>query len=150
MADWIIYTTIFAVTLLSLIKIAVSQMAKRRKPSEILEDILFPQGNIQKRFVIDSFKKVTNQNFLDKEILDFFMKEKGLQMIYINSEIASNVKKYVKKPTLIDLNYFERVKFHEVFFNYPLNFKKQMIETSETVFEGLPIKKTQEKISLIA
>jgi hypothetical protein len=108
--------------------------AKRSKASETLENILFPEGNIQKRKVIDAFNTITNEDYSNEEILDFFMKEKGLQLISINTDLPPSVKKYIRKDTLIDLNYFERVKFHEVFINYPRNFEVRKIENSETIF----------------
>jgi hypothetical protein len=108
--------------------------AKRSKASETLENILFPEGNIQKRKVIDAFNTITNETYSNEEILDFFMKEKGLQLISIDADLSSEVKKYIRKDTLIDLNYFERVKFHKTFINYPRNFEVRKIENSKTSF----------------
>jgi hypothetical protein len=108
--------------------------AKRSKAYETLENILFLGGETQKNKVIDEFNKITNTNYSNEEILDFFMKEKGLQLISIDADLSSEVKKYIRKDTLIDLNYFERVKFHQAFINYPRNFEVRKIENSETIY----------------
>ena len=124
MAYWIFLIAVFVGTLFFFIKYSALQN-KRIKPSEVLEKILFPSGNAQKKGVIEEFKKITSQNFSDDEIIDFFLKEKGLQLISINIDFSPSVKKFIFKPTMIDLNYFERVKFHEMFLNYPKVFKKR-------------------------
>ena len=137
MANTIFLTAIFAGIVL-LIKKRMPQQ-KKDKASDILENVLFPEGNVHKRKVIEAFNKITNNNYSDEEILDFFMKEKGLQLISINVYLPSSVKKFIRKDTLIDLNYFERVKFHELFINYPLNLEVQKIENSETIFKQIKI-----------
>jgi hypothetical protein len=71
--------------------------AKRSKASETLENILFPEGNIQKTKVIDAFNTITNENYSNEEILDFFMKEKGLQLISIDADLPSDVKNILGK-----------------------------------------------------
>jgi hypothetical protein len=137
MANWIILTAIFAVTILIIRKLQILQ-PKTKSAYQILEEIFFPQGNAQKNKVINAFKKITNQNFSDDEIIDFFLKEKGLQMLAVSDEMKPSVIKYIRTDTLINLNYFERVKFQEVFINYPQNFEIRTIESAETVFETYP------------
>ena len=120
MANWIFLTAIFAGAILLILK-KMKPQQKRSNASQILENILFPDGNIQKRKVIETFNDITNNNYSEEEIVDFFLKEKGLQLLSINHDLSTSVKKYIRQDTLIDLNYFERVKFHKVFINYPLN-----------------------------
>ena len=137
MTYWIFITTAFAGTIYLFLMNTTLQI-KRKKPSQVLEEILFPFGKAQKRKVIEAFKKVTPQKFSDEEIIDFFMKEKGLQMIPTNPDLSQSLVKYIRKDTLIDLNYFERVKFHETFINYPRNFEVPIIESAGTIFNELP------------
>ena len=60
----------------------------------------------------------------------------------VTPDFSESLKKYLMKPTLVDLNYFEMVKFNETFINYPRNFENKQfnnkIESSETIFEITP------------
>ena len=147
MAYWIINTTIFMTIitgiLFIIIKIAVPKINKKRA-YKALDKILFPNGNSQKNKVIDAFRKITQRKFTNEEILDFFIKEKGIQFMSIDPDFSSFLKKYLMIPTLVELNYFEKVKFHETFINYPRNFEtvNSKIENSEIVFELLQDNKT--------
>ena len=138
MAYWIFNTAIIAgiITgiLFIIMKIVVPKMNKKRAV-KALDEILFPNGNSQKNKVIAAFKKITQRQFSENEMLDFFIKEKGIQLMSINVDFSSSLKKYLMKPTLVELNYFEKVKFHETFINYPQNFGTMKIENSETIFE---------------
>jgi len=91
----------------------------RKKASNRLESILFPEGYWQKSEVLKTFRKFTSDRFSDEEILDYFFKIKGLQTIKINSGTNFWIKKYLFSLTAIKLNYFEQVKFYETFLNYP-------------------------------
>jgi len=133
MAYWIINTTIITgiITgiLFIIMKIVVPKNDKKRA-IKALEKILFPNGESQKNKVVEVFKKITQRQFTEEEILDFFIKEKGIQFMSINTEFSSSLKKYLMRPTLVELNYFEKVKFHETFINYPRNFGTMKIENS--------------------
>ena len=145
MAYWIINTAIIAGIstgiIFIIIGIAIPKINKKRA-TEAFEEILFPNGNFQKNKVIEAFKKITHRQFTEEEILDFFIKEKGIQLMSINADFSSLLKKYLLRPTLVELNYFEKVKFHETFINYPRNFGTMKIENSETIFELNSEKKT--------
>jgi len=148
MANWIFLTAIIAGITVLIIRRRLQP--KRSDASLILEEILFPSGNTQKRKVIEAFGKITKQQYTDEEIIDFFLKEKGLQLFSINCELSPEVVKFVNKPTMIDLNYFERVKFHQTFINYPKNFEVRLVENADTVFGELPEKKLASIIAKIA
>jgi len=148
MANWILLITIFAGTMLLLIKKRLQ--IKRNAVSMKLEELLFPLGNAQKRKVIEAFGGITQHDYSDEEILDFFMKEKGLQLSYLNSDLSPAVIKFINKPTMIDLNFFERVKFHETFINYPKNFEFRLVENADTVFSELSGKKITSAVAKIA
>jgi len=146
MANLIFLTAIIAGTIFLIIK-RIRPQQNRGKASEILENFFFPAGNIQKRKVVEAFSKITSQKFSDEEIIDFFLKEKGLQLIYTEQNISKSVVKYIQKPTMIDLNYFERVKFQEVFINYPRGFEVKYVENANTVFNELPLQKVSSIIA---
>ncbi|MDR2927784.1 MAG: hypothetical protein LBV41_06250 [Cytophagaceae bacterium] len=140
MANWIFITVIVGSIIFIIMKIAFPHI-KREKANKILEEKLFPNGELQKNKVINAFRKLTTQQFSDEQIIDFFMKEKGLQMILIDEELPVSVAKYVRKPTMIDLNYFERIKFHETFINYPCGFEVRKVENSQTLFKEVVVSK---------
>jgi len=140
MAYWIINTAIIAGIFLIIVKI-VRPGLKKKRAAKTLEEIFFPNGESQKNKMILTFRKIIQRQFTEEEILDFFIKEKGIQLMSINTDFPTSLKKYLMRPTLIELNYFEKVKFHETFINYSRNFKFVNIENSETIFENLSKKK---------
>ena len=145
MAYWIINSAIIAgifTGIFSIIIGIVIPKINKKRASETLSEILFPNGELQRKKVIDAFKKITQRQFKDDEILDFFIKEKGIQLMSIDADFSDSVKKYLMKPTLVELNYFEKVKFHETFINYPRNFGTAKIENSETIFNNISESKT--------
>ncbi|MFW6042960.1 MAG: hypothetical protein ACOCPW_01245 [Marinilabiliaceae bacterium] len=92
----------------------------RKKATKQLEPLLFPNGNRQKSEIIKCCKELTDSRFSDEEILDYFMKMKGLQIV--NTRKANFwLKKYLFTPAPIKLNYFEQVKFYDLFLNFPEN-----------------------------
>jgi hypothetical protein len=91
----------------------------RRKAASQLEKQLFPEGSEQKAEVIKCCRELTGARFSDEDILDYFMKMKGLQVVDINSRTNFWLKKYLFSPAPIKLNYFEQVKFYELFLNFP-------------------------------
>ena len=137
MATWIINLAIIAGAFFVIVRFVLPGINKKRA-DKALNEILFPNGDSQKSKVIEAFKKITKRQFTNDEILDFFTKEKGMQLMSINPDFQESLKKYILKPTLVELNYFERVKFHETFINYPKNFetvKSIKIESADTIFE---------------
>ncbi len=84
-----------------------------------LEPILFPGGGPQKAKVIGALNELTNERFNDTEILEYFTKIKGLQITSLSQRANFWTKRYLFSPTAIRLNYFEQVKFYELFLNYP-------------------------------
>ena len=145
MAYWVFNTAIIAGIITGILfifmKIVVPNNDKKRA-AKALEEILFPNGSSQKNKVIDTFKRIIQRQLTEEEIIDFFIKEKGIQLMSIDTDFSSSLKKYLMRPTLVELNYFEKVKFHEAFINYPRNFETAKIENSESVFEIMPESKT--------
>jgi hypothetical protein len=106
-------------TLISLHK-PIFRLIAEKKAIPKIEYILFPEEKKEdKRHVIDSINEITNKRLNDELILDYFYKIKGLQVL--NNSYCNNywVKVYLTSPTKVKLNYFEQVKFYEIFLNYP-------------------------------
>jgi hypothetical protein len=91
----------------------------RKKAQASLDRLIFPQGEAQKQAMMETFHGFTKERFSDDQIMDYFMKIKGLQNLSISSKTEFWIKKYLKSPTKIKLNYFEQVKFYELFMNFP-------------------------------
>jgi len=111
------------------------------KAQAILLSLLFPGGKEQQAEVMKIFHQLTNQRFNDEQVLDYFVKIKGLQTLDLDIKANFWIKKYLLSPTDVKLNYFEQVKFYETFMNYPKSFgftvkKNHKTETSETLFKN--------------
>lgn len=111
----------------------------KKKAHASLLDLLFPGGQEQKENVMQVFHQLTNQRFSDDQILDYFIKIKGLQTLDLGVKANFWIKKYLLSPTDVKLNYFEQVKFYETFMNYPKSFevfgkKKTNAKTPESIF----------------
>ncbi len=91
----------------------------RKKAHGTLYKVIFPEGETQKLTVLKTFHGFTKERFSDEQIMDYFMKIKGLQNLSIGSSTNFWVKKYLLSPTKIKLNYFEQVQFYELFMNFP-------------------------------
>nr|WP_319401244.1 hypothetical protein [uncultured Carboxylicivirga sp.] len=84
-----------------------------------LESVLFNSGSSQKDSIISSMKCITKEKYSNEELLDYFLKIKGLQVINVCDPVNFWTRKYLMSPTKLKLNYFEQVKFYETFLNYP-------------------------------
>lgn len=84
-----------------------------------LESMLFSEGNHQKKRIITSMHEMTNEKYSEDELLDYFLKIKGLQVVNFYDPVNFWTRKYLMSPTKLKLNYFEQVKFYETFLNYP-------------------------------
>ena len=108
-------------TALAMYRIYLPAYTKKRAQAVLL-DILFPGGESQKDEVLRTFHQFTNNRFSQDQILDYFIKIKGLQTLNLNVKSNFWIKKYLLSPTDVKLNYFEQVKFYETFMNYPKPF----------------------------
>ena len=89
-----------------------------RKAKSYLYKLLFPLGEVQKKVVIKEFHKITTNKYTDNQAIDYFIKEKGLQLMSITPELPYRIKYYLSRKTSAQLTYFERVEFHKTFINY--------------------------------
>lgn len=110
-------------------KRGIFMLAERYAVSQ-LESILFSSGSSQKEEIITSMKEITKEKYSNEELLDYFLKIKGLQVINLCNPVSFWTRKYLMSPTRLKLNYFEQVKFYETFLNYPtgLNGSNQVSE----------------------
>ncbi len=102
--------------------LVVRQMIARtmeKKAVIALSRTLFPGGEEQKQDVIRNINAITNNRFTCDDVLDFYLKIKGLQIINMNDPVDFWIRNYLMQPTKVRLNYFEQVKFYEAFLNFP-------------------------------
>ncbi|TCO07898.1 hypothetical protein [Natronoflexus pectinivorans] len=104
----------------------------KRKAQAILYNIIFPNGSDQKKDVMKRFHEFTKHRFSDEQILDYFIKIKGLQSMNVCNTTNFWIRKYLLSPTEIKLNYFEQVKFYELFMNYPGKSSNRTLQNSFT------------------
>lgn len=119
-------TTLLATVVMALSLGAFYILAKRvlnnvaeRKAVLQLSKTLFPKGEKQKLDIIRNINHITNNRFTGEDILDYYLKIKGLQIINMNDPVDFWIRIYLMKPTHVRLNYFEQVKFYETFLNFP-------------------------------
>ncbi len=95
------------------------RLRRKQETIETLCALLFPgdQDGLMRDGVIDRMRKMTHDRYDDDELLDYYLKIKGLQMIDINSFNANGVREFLMQPTKIRLKYDETVSFYEVFLN---------------------------------
>ncbi len=105
----------------------------QRKAVAQLDVILFPEGMSQKAIIANKLKELTNERFSEEQMLDYFMKIKGLQVVNLSQRSNFWIRKYLFSPTEIKLNYFEQVNFYKIFLNYP-----KAAETSVPVKKDCP------------
>lgn len=119
MLIWILLLVAFvAITGLMAYKFFMPGIVRKNAYSSLYK-VLFPGGEEQKADILKTFHNFTNNRFSDEEILDYFVKIKGLQSLSSSTNMGFWVKKYLMSPTEIKLNYFEQVKFYKLFINYP-------------------------------
>jgi len=95
-------------------KIAIS------KSFSTLFDMLFPKDTDNKEKTLSVFNVITNNRYTEQQMIDFFIKTKGLQILISRGDKLSNLlKNFFNQPTAIQLDYFEQIKFHKAFINFP-------------------------------
>ena len=119
MLIWILLLVAFvAITGLMAYKFFMPDIVRKKAYSSLYK-VLFPGGEEHKAAILKTFHDFTNNRFSDEEILDYFVKIKGLQSLSSTKKMGFWVKKHLMSPTEIKLNYFEQVKFYKLFINYP-------------------------------
>lgn len=93
--------------------------ANRKEMAEAqLCRFLFPEGDEQKDEVVDKLMSMTSNKYSRDDMLDYYIKIKGLQLVDLMAYSNDRVSKYLMQPTRIHLDYSEVVLFYEEFLNY--------------------------------
>ncbi|MDO4461745.1 MAG: hypothetical protein Q4C30_04505 [Bacteroidia bacterium] len=90
-----------------------------RKAMAELSILLHPDCKESLRKDIHEFNRITHGRFNELQLLDYYLKIKGLQIVDLHTSSSSHVRNYLMKPTKIKLNYSETVIFYEKFLNMP-------------------------------
>lgn len=91
----------------------------QKKAIQRLSTLLFPLGTGQMEDILGRVDTLTQHRFVRDDIMDYYLKIKGLQAINLNDPVDFWTRHYLLQPTRVRLNYFEQVKFYETFLNYP-------------------------------
>lgn len=95
--------------------------ARRRDTIAKMCKHLFPgdKMGLAKDEVIGDIMKMTSGRFSEEELLDYYLKIKGLQMLDLNSLNDSDIREFLMEPTKVRLHYQELVSFYEKYLNQP-------------------------------
>lgn len=93
------------------------RQARRNSAVKKVCAYLFPGDNdgLLRARTVERMMAITNNRFTEDEMLDYYLKIKGLQMIDMNSFNDSSMRKYLMRPTQVRLEYSELVTFYEEF-----------------------------------
>ena len=114
-------------------KLILPMLAKARAYRE-LQPMLFSRE--EKRNVISKLHEITANRFSDEEVLDYYLKIKGSQISKHNNNRSFWVKRYLVAPANIKLNYFEQVRFYEIFMGYVGNNEPKISNYLKTIFDN--------------
>ncbi len=92
---------------------------RKRKTIDKFCAYLFPgdSDGLMKDRVVKRMMALTGNRFTEDEVLDYYLKIKGLQMVDLNSFNDNDMRRFLMKPTKIRLQYRELVIFYEQFLN---------------------------------
>ncbi len=110
----------------------ILQLFVERKALAKLEPVLFPEGARQKTKIAEALNIITKERFNEEQILDYFIKIKGLQVTDLSDRSNFWIKKFLFRPTLIKLNYFEQVEFYKMFLNYPATMESSVQKNQDS------------------
>lgn len=90
-----------------------------RTSKEKLCEILFPQGEEQRNAILSEMEEFTQDKYSRNDLLDYYLKIKGLQIIDLHANGDVGIRHYLLQPTQVKFNFYEKVKFYEKYLNYP-------------------------------
>lgn len=95
------------------------KQGRRRRAIEKICGYLFPgdKDGLMRERVVRRMMTLTRGRFTEEEMLDYYLKIKGLQMIDMNSFNDNDMRKFLMRPTMVRLQYRELVIFYEQFLN---------------------------------
>lgn len=91
----------------------------QRKGIALLEIIYFTKDAKLKEEVLNKLKEITNHQYTDLELTDYFLKIKGLQNFNKDGHTNFWINLYLKRKTAIKLDYFEQYNFFKAFKEFP-------------------------------
>ena len=102
-------------------KVKRCRVARRICTEESLCAYLFPgdKTGIQREELIADLHTLTGGRFTNEELLDYYLKIKGLQMVDLNTLNDDDIRKFLMEPTKVRLHYRELVSFYEKYLNQP-------------------------------
>jgi hypothetical protein len=117
----ILKIVLLAVAVLLLVMIYRKIFSHRREQQTITRmcDLIFPDGIEQKETILDDIADLTKGRFNREDILDYYLKIKGLQILDMHANGDKEISRYLMRPTKIRLNYYEQVIFYERYLNLP-------------------------------
>ncbi len=97
------------------------RIARRAHTEESLCAYLFPgdKTGVQRDELIADLHIMTGGRFSNDEVLDYYLKIKGLQMVDLNTLNDDDIRKFLMEPTKVRLHYRELVSFYEKYLNQP-------------------------------
>lgn len=107
--------------LIFLVPYAVYRLTKTRRNERaeaLLCKFLFPEGDEQLNETVDKLMSMTSNKYSREDVLDYYIKIKGLQLVDLMAYSNDRVSKYLMQPTRIHLTYSEVVHFYEEFLDY--------------------------------
>ncbi len=117
-----------AIVVLAVVGRLVQRNISEKHTIERLINILFPLGESQMNETLNDIDEMTQKRFKREEILDYYLKIKGLQIIDLHANSDGGIRRFLMKPTKIRLTYFEQVKFYEIYLNYPQAVGQSLVE----------------------
>ncbi|MCF0189757.1 MAG: hypothetical protein HUJ96_00710 [Marinilabiliaceae bacterium] len=118
MLYYLFFVTSLVAPFLVALRFFLSYSQEKRAKEELVL-LLFPKGEEQKEQLLGDMEVLTKGRYNRKQLLDYYLKIKGLQMVDLHTSADRPVRSYLMQPTKIRLNYFEQVQFYEKYLNYP-------------------------------
>jgi len=118
----LILTVFLSAVLTLLIVLIIYNIYTRYREQQAIEkmcNLIFPDGNTQKETTLDDIMSLTKGRFNRDDLLDYYLKIKGLQILDLHTSEDKYISTYLMKPTKIRLNYYEQVLFYERYLNLP-------------------------------
>lgn len=97
--------------------------AEYKKSIMRLSKLLFPDGDSQRDMVLQEFDALTDNHYSKDELLDYYLKIKGLQVVDLHAMADSTIRRFLMRPTKIRLKYTELKKFYATYLDYRQEFR---------------------------
>ncbi|WP_068474089.1 hypothetical protein [Saccharicrinis aurantiacus] len=95
----------------------IIKLISEKKARPFIDNEIFSEGEFTRQEVLKSIHQITNHKYYDENVLDYFYKIKGNQIINMKKPVDFWVRTYLSSPTKIKLSYFEQIDFYKLFLN---------------------------------